>query len=196
MTEAATDRGDARVRRSMDKVLAATYELMTAGGLGGVSLDAVARRSGVAKTTIYRHWASRSALLLDACSRLGPRPETPDTGSLAGDLAALAASLASQLASARWPQVLPSILDAAEHDADIAQLQKGLHARFGAPYQTVVARAQAQGRLSPSVNPGDAAALVMGPLFHRRWFSREPLDAPFIAAVVAGALAALTATSG
>jgi AcrR family transcriptional regulator len=93
------DRGeiDDRVRRSKETVLATTYQLMSEGGIGGVSIDEVARRSGVAKTTIYRHWPSRSALLLDACSKLGSRAEPPDTGSLEGDLRALATRLAGQL---------------------------------------------------------------------------------------------------
>src|SRR5215475_14064822 len=77
---------DARVQRSKKPVLAAAHELLSQPGLGGVSVDAVSERSGVAKTTIYRHWRSRTALLLDACSKLGNKPEAPDTGSLKGDV--------------------------------------------------------------------------------------------------------------
>src|SRR5271157_53993 len=62
---------DERVRKSKEAVLATTHQLMSEAGLGGVSIDAVSKRSGVAKTTIYRHWPSRSALLLDACSKMG-----------------------------------------------------------------------------------------------------------------------------
>ena len=50
--------------------------------------------------------------------RRDPRPPVPDTGSLIGDLSALACQLASQLRSARWPAVLPSIIDAAEPFAE------------------------------------------------------------------------------
>src|SRR5579871_5587195 len=102
-----THETDERVRRSKEAVLATTYELLTEMGLGGVSVDAVSRLSGVAKTTIYRHWPSRTALLLDACSKLGSRPEAPDTGSLRGDLDVLATNVAHRLQSARWPTVLP-----------------------------------------------------------------------------------------
>ena len=42
----------------------------------GVSIDAAAKRSGVAKMTIYRHWQSRADLLLDACSKLGKKGNT------------------------------------------------------------------------------------------------------------------------
>src|SRR5436305_2499197 len=136
-----------QVRRTKEAVLATTYHLMSEGGLGGVNIEEVARRSGVAKTTIYRHWPSRSALLLDACSRLGPRPEVPDTGSLGGDLTALVTRLADQLRTASWPAILPSIIDAAERDSEIAQLHARLQAGFSAPYLAVIERAKKRGEL-------------------------------------------------
>jgi AcrR family transcriptional regulator len=68
---------DERVEKSKKSVLSTTYELLTKSGLGGVSVDEGSRRSGVAKTTIYRHWPSREALLMDACWQLSSRPPTP-----------------------------------------------------------------------------------------------------------------------
>lgn len=179
---------DERVRRTKQSVLAATYKLMWEGGIGGVSIDEVARRSGVAKTSIYRHWPSRSALLLDACSRLGNAPEVPDTGTLKGDLTVLALRLAEQLRNARWPAILPSIIDAAERDADLAKLHAKLQAGFSSPYTPVVKRAVARGELPARQSPSEVVAAVVGPLFFRRWFSREPLDDKFVRSVVARAL--------
>ncbi|MGE2737502.1 helix-turn-helix domain-containing protein [Mycolicibacterium vaccae] len=46
--------------------MAAAFDILTQSGVGGFSVDEVVRRSGVAKTTIYRHWPSREALVLDA----------------------------------------------------------------------------------------------------------------------------------
>src|SRR5580765_2309837 len=93
-----TPSADERLRRSKDDVrsstLAATYELLTEVGLSGLSVDEVSRRSGVAKTTIYRHWPERSTLLLEACMQFSPRMQTPNTGSLKGDLEALALTMA------------------------------------------------------------------------------------------------------
>lgn len=195
ISDGGSDRGDvispdedARVRRTKDAVLAATFKLMSEGGIGGVSVDEVARRSGVAKTTIYRHWPSRSALLLDACARLGSRPEAPDTGSLKGDLTALAARLAEQLRSARWPAILPSIIDAAERDPEIAHLHARLQAGFSAPYLAAVERGKRRGEVPRRADAAAIAAAVIGTLFYRRWFSREPLDDDFVKAVIAGVL--------
>jgi AcrR family transcriptional regulator len=178
---------DARVRRSKETVMAATYELLQETGLGGVTVDAVSERSGVAKTTIYRHWPTRSALLVDACSQLGTRREAPDTGSLAGDLAVLAGDLAHRLRTARWSSVLPSIVDAAERDGELARMHARLHADLISAFRAVVERAHKRGELPRGRQPAEVVAAVIGPLFYRRWFSREPLDDRFVKSVVENA---------
>ena len=133
---------DKRVKRSKDAILAVTYKLLSKEGIGGLSIDEVSRRSGVSKTTIYRHWPSRSALLMDACSKIGPAPVIPDTGTLKGDIIALATGLAQELKSARWAAVLPSIIDAAEREPELAQLLAQLHAGQMVPYFAVAERAK------------------------------------------------------
>lgn len=74
-TEPTTDR---RVERSRSAVLDAAVALFVAGGLKAVTVDAVSERSGVAKTTIYRHWANRDALLVDTFMLCTPPMAEPD----------------------------------------------------------------------------------------------------------------------
>jgi AcrR family transcriptional regulator len=179
---------DARVKRSKKAVLAAALQLLSESGLGGVSIDEVSRRSGVAKTTIYRHWSSRTALLLDACSGMASPAEAPETGSLRGDLTLLAGNLARALRTARWPCILPSIIDAAERDPEVADMHARLHAGHVNPFRVVVERAQKGGELPRGLDPSEVLAAVIGPLFYRRWFSREPLDDRFVKGVVARAV--------
>ncbi len=185
------DATDKRVQRSKEAVLASTYALLSEAGIGGVSMDEVSRRSGVSKTTIYRHWPSRSALLLAACATMSSPAEVPDTGSLKGDLEALASDLAGQLRAAKWPTILPSIIDAAERDPELAALHAGLHAGLMAPFLIVAERAQARGDAPASVTDAELTASVVGPLFYRRWFSKEPIGPDFVAGAVARALKAL-----
>jgi AcrR family transcriptional regulator len=175
---------DERVRRSRKAVLTATLQLLGEAGLSGVSVDEVSRRSGVAKTTIYRHWPSRSALLLDACSNLGAKPQAPDTGTLEGDLTALATSMARRLRSERWASILPSVIDAAERDPELADVQTRLHAGFMEPLYLVIERARERGELPPDCDPSEIVASVVGPLYFRRWFSRQPLDEKFVKSIV------------
>ena len=182
-----------RVSRSKSAVLATTFELMSEAGIASVSVDEVSRRSGVAKTTIYRHWPSRSALLLDACAKLRSQPRIPETGGLKGDLLAHAASIAQQLKSARWPMILPSIIDAAERDPDVAKLLAQLQDGFAYPYAAIIESAKKRGEVPARATGLDAAALVSGPLFFRRWHSRQSIDDEFVKLIVERAVESLKA---
>lgn len=179
------DDRDGRVRRSKELVLATTFQLLQEGGIGGVSIDEVARRSGVAKTTIYRHWTSRAALLMDACSRLRPRDDVPDTGSLKGDVTAHLTKMAARMQAPGWPSILPSIIDAAERDPELAQLQARLQGAIKEPLLVAVERAKKRGELSAREDAAEVVASVVGPLVYRRWISREPIDDRFVKATIA-----------
>jgi AcrR family transcriptional regulator len=181
---------DRRILRSKLAVLAATYEILTESGLGGVSVDEVSARSGVAKTTIYRHWPSRSALLVDACSKVGSNFDMPDTGTLRGDLMKLSAAMAARLRVKKFSSAVPSVIDAAERDPEIAAVYARVHAGFMAPLYKVIERGQERGELPRGCVPAEIVAAIVGPLFYRRWFSRERLDDHFVQGVVERALGA------
>ena len=182
---------DKRVERSKAAVLAETYRQLTQSGISGLSIDEVSRVSGVSKTTIYRHWPSRSALLIDACSRLGNAHQPPDTGTLRGDVHALVTNLAEQLQTAAWASVYPSIIDAAERDPEIAAMQSELHKGFMAPFHTIVERAKDRGEIPAGKPAADLIAVIVGPLFYRRWFSKEEIDDRFAEATVDAAIKAV-----
>jgi AcrR family transcriptional regulator len=180
---------DERVQRSKEIVLRVTSELLTEGGLGGVSVDEVSRRSGVAKTTIYRHWRTRSDLFMDACSQMAAKPKVPDTGSFEGDLTALLMSIAEMLRAARWPAVMPSIIDAAERDPEIARVHGRIQIGHSAPFHEIIKRAKRNGEISANADSAAMTATLLGPLYYRRWFSREPLDDKFVKGVIKNAIA-------
>jgi len=176
---------DVRVRHSKEVVMATTYDLLAEAGLAGVTVDAVARRSGVAKTTIYRHWPSREALLLDACAQMGPHFDVPDAGSLAADLRALAQRAVEQLLSGPYAAILLSLMDAAERNPDLAALLAAAQAKLVEAVRTIVARGRARGELRRlPAEPSVVAALIVGPLLYRRLFSHEPLSEGFCGLVI------------
>lgn len=180
----AVDITDERVRRSRASVLAATAELLFERGYSGVSVDEVCRRSGVAKTTIYRHWPTRTDLLRDACATIGTPQTTPDRGSFQADIAALMGDLAQALTTARWTSVLPSIIDAGERDPEMADMYRRLQQGYSAPFEEVIRRGIERGELPEATDPATLAAALIGPLFFRRWFSREPLTEAFVAKII------------
>lgn len=178
---------DGRVEKSKQAVLATTFELLAKFGLSGVSVDEVSRRSGVAKTTIYRHWPSREALLMDACAQFKSSLSVPNTGSLKGDLEALAGEVVARLQHSS-STVMPSIIDVAERNEELAALQAEIHAQTRGPLVTVIERAQQRRELAHSQDPRELIACILGPLLYRRFFSREPLDQAFAKRIVARAL--------
>jgi AcrR family transcriptional regulator len=175
---------DERVRRSRAAVLAATSDLLFERGYSGVSVDEVARRSGVAKTTIYRHWPARTDLLRDACANIGTPQTVPDLGSLRADLAALMGALADALTTAPWTSVLPSIVDAGERDPDMAEMYRRLQQGYSAPFEMVIGRGIVRGELPADTDVAALSAALIGPLFFRRWFAREPLTDGFVKEIV------------
>ena len=175
---------DERVRRSRAAVLAATSALLFERGYSGVSVDEVARRSGVAKTTIYRHWPARTDLLRDACANIGTPQTAPDLGSLRADVAALMGALAEALTTAPWTSVLPSIVDAGERDPDMAEMYRRLQQGYSAPFEAAIRRGIDRGELPADTDVAALAAALIGPLFFRRWFAREPLTEGFVGEIV------------
>ena len=180
---------DARVQRSRQAVLATTFELLYESGVGGFSVDEVARRSGVAKTTIYRHWPSREALVLDACSQITADQDVPDTGSLQADLRAILTDIAALLQTANWASVLPSIVDLAEREPDFADVHRRIQHGHAAPLREVLHRGISSGALPAQTDVAAVSAALLGPLFYRRWFSREQIEHEFVEKIISGALA-------
>jgi AcrR family transcriptional regulator len=183
---------DPRVLVSRERVLTATLDLLVEAGLGDLTIDDISRRSGVAKTTIYRHWAGRSALVIDACSQMTDGQEAPlDTGSLDGDLRAVLTAIADLLGTARWSSILPSIIDAAEHDPEFAGLHSRIQRGHAAPLRAALDRAALREEIPPAADRDAIAAALLGPLFYRRWFSREQIDAEFVELIIQNAIAGL-----
>jgi AcrR family transcriptional regulator len=179
---------DGRVRRSRDRVLTTAFELLSESGVGGFTVDEVARRSGVAKTTIYRHWPSREALVLDAASRISAEQEVPDTGSLEEDVMAILANLGYLLGTARWSSVVPSIVDVAERDPEFAGIHGRIQRGHAAPLRKVIERAAGRGLISAAADPATMVSALIGPLYYRRWFSREPIDDQFVKTIVSNVI--------
>lgn len=172
--------------------MAATLALIAERGIAATSIDAIAERSGVAKTTIYRHWESRPAVVLDALSRSLSAPEDPDTGSLRSDLHVLLGGLARALTDTPLAAVLTTIMDAAERDREFADLHRREVAGRHQVVRDVIVRGIGRGELPRGTDPDEVLALVTGPVFYRRLIAHGTVDEHDAAAVVDRVLAAYT----
>ncbi|WP_254721945.1 TetR/AcrR family transcriptional regulator [Kovacikia minuta] len=81
--------GRPRSAQSHQAMLQATLELLAEVGFEAMSIEAIATRAGVGKTTIYRRYSSKAELVADAIESIREEVLLPDTGSLWGDMDAL-----------------------------------------------------------------------------------------------------------
>ena len=176
---------DPRVARSRQAVLSAAAELLAELGFGRVTIEAVATRSGVARTTIYRHWPDLHHLLAEALESVMDPCLDPDTGTLRGDLTVVLTGLARTLTTSATAGVLTSMIDAAERDTDIAELQRSFSQDRRKATRVAIERAVDRGEIAQDIDVHVEAALIAGPLFYRRMVSREPLSDAFVAKIVA-----------
>src|SRR6185503_11853796 len=88
-----SDRGRPRDLAKDEAILVATIKLLSEVGYTRLTVAEVARRAGVSKPAIYRRWAQKSQLVVEAMVTQMPTRVPPDTGSTSGDLLALTEQL-------------------------------------------------------------------------------------------------------
>lgn len=172
-----------------------TVDLLLEAGVEGVTLEEVASRSGVAKSTLYRHFGSREGLIAKAARHCVTEHPTPDTGSLADDLAYLFGRFNHVEEEQKLTQLLPMLIDAAKRDPDIQAIVESVFAERKRPLRTVLQLAQLRGEISRDLDLDTALAMVVGPFTYRRLVEQREATPEFIDAVLAGAIAALKSTA-
>lgn len=176
---------DPRVERTRQVVVAAASDLLAEAGIAGTTIDAVAERSGVARSTIYRNWPDRADLFAEVFSHVCALPDVPDTGSLVGDFRVLGEHLVHGVQDEAWGRMLGSIVAAADHDDTVrrALVAFGASRRQGAV--AIVQRAIDRGEVSVDEDAaGRACERFASGFFFRRLFSRAPLDEAFVSAQI------------
>lgn len=181
-------RMDPRRQRSRAMALQAAAELLVEGGLSALTVEGVTERSGVAKTTVYRHWPTRRELVQDAFWRLAPLPEEPiGTGPLvdrlSGPLMRAAALFMEQ-------PVLPALAEAVLRDPELASFHDEFVAAQLGELRAVLAQAQAQDEIRPEIDAEDLLVLSLGALMARTSLLRQRLTRDDVTRVVDLVLAA------
>jgi AcrR family transcriptional regulator len=182
--------------RSEDAILRAAFDLMAEHGVSGLTVDAVAARAGVGKQTIYRHWGSRARLIHAAISCLGADDELPDTGSLHGDLTVLLGQLVRFLGQSDTGRVLPSLIDAAERDPELAELRQVHITQRRAMFEHVLRKAIDRGELDAGTELDVVIDVLAGPFFYRRLVGRREVASSDIDPVLDLVLRAVGVANG
>ncbi|MGP3924849.1 TetR/AcrR family transcriptional regulator [Streptomyces sp. 8N616] len=205
-TGSSTRTGRPRSAEADRAILDATRAALVELGWGKLSMGDVAARAGVAKTTLYRRWANKNELVVDAVAVLFDELELPDLGGLQADVEGVVQQFAALLERPETKTALMAVV--AESTRDEALRGRIRAAIVDRQKRLVVMgrhRAQARGELPPDAPgaEGEAAAaravdlifdVIAGAVVHRALVSGEPVDARWAAeftAVLLGGLGAI-----
>ncbi len=154
-------------------MLRATQDLIRERGLEAFTVEAVAAASGVAKTTIYRHFSSSGELLLAALSEIaGELPEI-DTGDVRHDLVELMSRYVEIAARPDIRQIMVAVMQRASTDEEFDRLRRRHIAERKAPVRLVIQRGIADGLIDPAIDIDTVAALLEGPMLARAMHDRS-----------------------
>jgi AcrR family transcriptional regulator len=115
----ARGRGRPRSEKADKAILDSTLRMLGTRGVAGTTIEGVAADAGVGKTTIYRRWPTKTDLILAAISDLVPPGDPPDTGTMAGDMAALAEGQRRRLAGSGLSGIVPRVLAESMSDPEL-----------------------------------------------------------------------------
>lgn len=171
--------------RRADAIYAAALELLAAQGYDGLTMEAVAQRSGVNKTTLYRWWPAKDDLLAAALTAGDVLAiDIPDTGSLRGDLLAVAGDIARLLTGPATAPIATAVLAAAPSRPRLAAAGHAFFADRLGREQPIFARAIERGELTDGTDPAALMDMLAGALWFRLIFRDEPLTAAYVEATV------------
>lgn len=162
-------------------MLAATLDELADHGYAQLSLDGVARRAGVHKTTVYRRWGGREALVLELMrERAAQEVPVPDTGTLRGDLLELAHAAAGIAATPGIEAVVRATIGALRHDAALGQIAAEFWAERMALDGQIVTRAIDRGEVEHGTDPRVVVEAVLGPVHLRLLAGGETPEPSFV----------------
>ncbi|WP_336048311.1 TetR/AcrR family transcriptional regulator [Streptomyces sp. CA2R101] len=171
--------------RKAQEIFDATLDLLAEKGYEGLTIEGVAQRSGVNKTTLYRWWPSKGALL--GAALIGARQlelTPPDTGSLEGDLEALLGTMTTLLTARPASDIAVAALGAVTHSPELASHVKDFFADRIAREQVVFDRAVARGEITADTDPMLLMDLLAGAAWVRIVLRQLPLEKDFVARTV------------
>jgi AcrR family transcriptional regulator len=185
-------------------ILAATRQALVELGWSKLTLGDVATRAGVAKTTLYRRWAGKNELVVDAVAELFDELRVPDRGSLAADIEGVVLQFAAILDRPEARSGLMAVVaESTRDDALRERIRGSIVDRQKRLVLLGKARAQRRGELPPETDPGEAARstdlifdMVAGAVVHRALVSGKPVDEEWVGSLTGVLLTGLTGSAG
>jgi AcrR family transcriptional regulator len=167
-----------RSARTEKAILDTTRELLAAGGVRELTVERVAAKSGVAKTTIYRRWRGKDelalAVLIDMVENVVATPDLKDTRK---ELISFVNAAVTILGSTLMGRVMQGLVSDLATDPDLARaFQQRVVAMRIAEVRRLIERGIERGDLRPETDVELAHELLFGPVYYRLLLSGAPLD--------------------
>ncbi len=165
--------------RAEQKILEAAQALLEEVGPRGTTVEAIARRAGVSKVTIYRWWPSRAAVIMSAFLQLGrinaPYPDSVDPASIGERLVTMAEAFCGATG-----EMVKTLVGEAQFDPEIAQaFRDGYVLARRVEGKKLILTAMEAGHIR-TADPAVVLDLIYAPLWYRLLIGHEPLDAEFV----------------
>jgi TetR/AcrR family transcriptional regulator, regulator of autoinduction and epiphytic fitness len=168
---------DPRVERSRQVILQAALDELGYAGYGAFTIESVAARAGVGKSTIYRHWPDKLALIADAFETFHVQMvPSVESGSARERVVRLVHHVAEVVVDSTFSLCIPALIEGAERDRRV----RAFHHRYSAERRQslvdVIAGGVATGEFGVDVDAELACLALLGPIFYCRLMSGEPFD--------------------
>jgi AcrR family transcriptional regulator len=165
---------DPRVERSQHVILDATLAELAEVGYGAMSIESIAKRAGVGKATVYRHWRGKLDLVESALERLKEGMVTPTEGTARERITEMLAWLVDYMSTPPASECLPAIVSAAQYDESV----RAFHLRFTTERRSHFVRALEAGvhagELPADLDPVFITDALVAPIFYRRLMTDRP----------------------
>jgi AcrR family transcriptional regulator len=152
-----------------ERVIESTLDAINEGGLAGLTIDDIAARAGVSKTTIYRRWDSKDALVVDAVASLSGVVGSVTTGGLRADLVTVARDLRQFFSDTSAGEVLPWLAGEIARRSDVGERYSvAVMVPKRALVSGIISRGIERGELRHDLDVSTAVDLIIGPVLARR----------------------------
>ena len=169
----------AQINRTRSAVLDATAALLVGNGYSAITIEKIAAESGVARSTIYRHWENLAEIVLDAVQQLlGPVGSVPENGNLRDDLIQLYATLTRALTKGTWGKLVRGVVEAAMAEQLFSDVLRQAITERREHGKAVLQRAIDRGDLPEDTNMAWFLDSISGVIYYRLIMSGDDLDEP------------------
>jgi AcrR family transcriptional regulator len=146
-------------------------------GLGAVTMDDIAKRAGVSRSTLYRHWSELPALISDTIEQMTVAPDSPKEADPVLRLRFIIEGLGSALRQEPWATLLFAVAEGGGRDEHIERLHAEFTTARRRPALRAVAAAQRSGTIRSDLDADWIVTALAGPLFYRRMIVHRAMTA-------------------